>query len=232
MGKTTDAARGSVSNAVFESLKSAILGGAWPPGSKIPSENMLAKQFGVSRVSVRAAVQRLSSLGILESRQGGGTFVCTPGAEHCVDQMLPYFALSKTDRVNVFEFRRTIETGAVVLAAERAEGDIIQEMRQVSKQMEEAKSTDEMAEYDLKFHALVAKSTGNPIFVRIFDILSNTYRTLMKGNVEIVGTSGVSYHYMITYALEARDGELARMLMERHLDQTMIGTGEYKGSAD
>lgn len=100
MGKTTDAARGSVSSAVFESLKSAILGEAWPPGSKIPSENMLAKQ------------------------------------------------------------------------------------------MEEAKSTDEMAEYDLKSHTLVAKSTGNPIFVRIFDILSNTYRTLMKGNVEIVGTSG------------------------------------------
>ena len=54
MGKTTDAARGSVSSAVFESLKSAILGGAWPPGSKIPSENMLAKQFGISRVTMRA----------------------------------------------------------------------------------------------------------------------------------------------------------------------------------
>ena len=124
MGKTTDAARGSVSSAVFESLKSAILGGAWPPGSKIPSENMLAKQFGISRVTMRAG------------------------------------------------------------------GEIIQGMRQASKQMEEAKSTNEMAEYDLKSHALVAKSTGNPIFVRIFDILSITYRTPMKGNVEIVGTSG------------------------------------------
>ncbi len=230
MENTTGSSRRSVSEVVFEKLKFAILDGMWPPGSKIPSENMLAKQFGVSRVSVRTAVQRLSSLGVLESRQGGGTFVCTPGAEHCVDQMLPYFALSKTDRINVFEFRRTIETGAVALAAKRAQADIIQQMRQESKQMEDAKNTDDMAECDLRFHALIAKATGNPIFVRIFDILSNTYRTLMKGNVEVVGTSGVSYHYMITYALEARDAELARILMERHLNQTMIGTGEHTES--
>ena len=53
MGKTTDAARGSVSSAVFESLKSAILGGAWPPGSKIPSENMLAKQMEEAKSTVK-----------------------------------------------------------------------------------------------------------------------------------------------------------------------------------
>ena len=56
-------------------LRDQIVRRAWPPGSKIPSENQLTRRLGVSRVSLREALQNLASLGLLESRQGGGTYV-------------------------------------------------------------------------------------------------------------------------------------------------------------
>ena len=67
--------RTSVSEQIFAILKGKIASGEWKDGQKIPSENELAAQFGVSRMSARNAVQRLSALGLLETRPGDGTFV-------------------------------------------------------------------------------------------------------------------------------------------------------------
>ena len=67
-----DAFRANVTDIVFELMRDSILDGTWKVGEKIPSENKLTAVYGVSRVTVRAAIARLSSLGMLESRQGGG----------------------------------------------------------------------------------------------------------------------------------------------------------------
>ena len=64
-----------VSDIVFDQLKEMIVTQEWAPGDKIPSENEIAQMMSVSRVSVRSALQRLASIGIIESRQGEGTFV-------------------------------------------------------------------------------------------------------------------------------------------------------------
>lgn len=218
-----DKAAGSASEQVQQQIRETITDGTWPAGTKIPSENKLAELYGVSRVTVRAAIQRLASMGLLESRQGGGTFVCNPGVEHQLDPMLSYFALSKSDSTNVFEFRQTVEAGAVKLAAERVTGEMLERMRDCCQRMERAQDHDEMAECDLEFHRLITEATGNPIFVKVFDVLQPTYRAMFEQNVEVLGTEGVSYHYMITYALEARDGEMAHMLMQRHLERAMHG---------
>ena len=58
---------------MFDQLREQILSGGWKPGDKLPSENELAAQFGVSRVTVRNALQRLSGLGLLETRFGEGS---------------------------------------------------------------------------------------------------------------------------------------------------------------
>ena len=66
--------KSSVSQQVFDQLREQILSGSWKPGQKLPSENELAAQFGVSRVTVRNALQKLSGLGLLETRFGEGSF--------------------------------------------------------------------------------------------------------------------------------------------------------------
>ena len=67
--------RQSVASQVYEQLKHNIVSGIWTAGEKIPSENQLVKMLGVSRISVREALKQLVSLGLLEARQGEGTFV-------------------------------------------------------------------------------------------------------------------------------------------------------------
>ena len=67
--------RTGVKNQVFAQIRDRIMDRTWPPGAKIPSENALAEALGVSRVSIREAVHMLASLGLLESKHGGGTYV-------------------------------------------------------------------------------------------------------------------------------------------------------------
>ncbi len=71
------------------------LGGrSWKPGQKLPSENELAAQFGVSRVTVRNALQRLSGLGLLETRFGEGSFIRGPGSGAALNQLVPMLYLT------------------------------------------------------------------------------------------------------------------------------------------
>lgn len=72
--------RSSISQQVFDQLRSQLEQGVWKPGDKLPSENELAAQFGVSRVTIRNALQRLCGQGLLETRFGEGSFVCQPPA--------------------------------------------------------------------------------------------------------------------------------------------------------
>ena len=81
--------RKSVSSQVYEQLKAQVLHRVWLPGTKIPSENLLPHQLGVSRVSVREGLQRLVSLGLLETRHGEGTFVCEYDAGTSMNALLP-----------------------------------------------------------------------------------------------------------------------------------------------
>ena len=219
-----DAFRANVTDIVFELMRDSILDGTWKVGEKIPSENKLTAVYGVSRVTVRAAIARLSSLGMLESRQGGGTFVCNPGVEQSLNSMAPYFAMTDLDRMYVFEFRKAIETGAVTLAAERADAGIIEKMRECSRKMEEATDEDEVVDNDMEFHRLIAEASGNPLFAKVFDVMYGTYRAQIKSNVAIMGAAGVNYHHMITHALQIHDKEIARVLMLRHLNYAVEST--------
>lgn len=216
--------RASVSETIFENLKGRIIAGEWKPGERIPSENKLCQLTGASRVSVRAAIQKLSSLGLVESKQGGGTFVCEMSGEQHLNSVLPYFVLSRPDRISMFEFRRIIEVEGAALAAQRADAAQIAAMYAATRKMAEATATEEITRHDLEFHYLIMQGSRNSILVKVFEILQDTYFSLLHENVTRMGSSGASYHQMITVAIESRDAELARILMERHLNNTIQAT--------
>lgn len=216
--------RTTVSDAIFEDLKERIIAGEWKPGEQIPSENKLCQLTGASRVSVRAAIQKLSSLGLLESRRGGGTFVCELSGEQHLNSVIPYFALSTPDQISMFEFRRIIEVEGAALAAQRADAEQIAAMHEATQKMAEATTTEEITQYDLQFHYLIMQGSRNSILVKVFEILQDTYFALLHENVTRLGSTGASYHKMITVAIESRDAELARLLMEKHLNNTIRTT--------
>ena len=167
----------NVGDMVFEQLKDSIMAGEWKPGEKMPSENELVSILGVSRISVRSALQRLSGLGLIESRRGEGTFVRKFYSTDGLKAVIPVIAMTAHDRSSLFEFRRIIEVEAAALAAERADDKILHGMEDSLEGMLDPETA---AEADFAFHNMVAKATTNPFIISIYEILQDYYIALFK----------------------------------------------------
>ncbi len=114
--------RKKISAQVLDQLKEMIKEGKFPPNESMPSENELAKRFGVSRAPVREALSVLSASGIIESRQGGRSFV----KEVNMADMLGSLAIEYIPVEQVFELlemRMVMETQAAAIAALRRDED-------------------------------------------------------------------------------------------------------------
>lgn len=211
--------RQNVSELVFNQMQEMIVSGEWAPGSKISSENELAAQMGVSRVTIRSAIQKLSSLGLVESRHGEGTYVCKMDGTQCFNSLLPAIVLSKQDRESLNDFRDVIESACAMLAAQRITPDQLEELYRFTAEMEATKFDPEAAAAcDMAFHKGIAKATGNPYIIQVFEILETIFIKSLVESVHHMGVGpGVHYHNEICRALSLRDGGLAQMKMLEHL---------------
>ncbi len=216
--------RQNISAIVFEQLKEHILSGEWRPGQKLPSEASLSSQLGVSRVTVRSALSRLASLGMVQTRQGEGTFVRDRSEADALLALLPIMNALKPDIKHFLEFRSVIDPGMSALAALRASEAEIALMREaVTKFEQSALSDTELAlACDLEFHLLIAKATGNPILIKTYEIFADIYRAGLAEIVTKYGVdSGLIYHRHILEAIAGRNPEMARTEMLLHLSSTM-----------
>lgn len=157
-------ASGTLVVQVSEALRQSILSGAFPPGTKLPSEAQLTLAHKVSRTVVREAVAALRADGLVEARQGAGVFVL----EHAQG---PLLTLQHVDGAKVsstlelLELRTGVEVEAAGLAAARrspAQEEVIFERHfAVRAAQEEGRST---VEADLALHLAIADATNNPRF--------------------------------------------------------------------
>ena len=215
--------RQSVSEQVYEQLKHQLLIGEWKPGDKIPSENELAAAFGVSRVTVRQALQKLTTLGLIETKLGEGAFVkeITPGVY--MNNMFPVVYLGRDSVVEVMEFRTIIEVGAAALAAERIKDEDIKKLEQYYKKMQANKDNiEKYVEYDLSFHSQLAAATGNSLIIQMYCILQDILRMTIKNITEKNGVElGLKFHNMLIDSMKEHNVEKARKLclnmFRRHL---------------
>lgn len=214
----------SVRGQVFWQLREQILRRTWPPGSKLPSENELSRTMGVSRVSIREGIQHLVSLGILQTRHGEGTFVRELSGQVHFNALIPLLVLDDIDILNVLEYRQIIERGTAALAAERATDQDLAEMEEVYDQM--VRLRDNVAEFsraDLEFHLVLAKATGNPIIIKVNNVLRSILEVSMENIVTSLGMEdGLHYHRLIIDAIRARDAQAAESIMQEHVDRTIV----------
>lgn len=208
----------TVTDGVFQYLQEGITSGRWKPGDKLPSEAELCRELSASRVSVRNAIGRLAGLGLAQSLQGKGTFVRTPPASGLLNTTL---YLPSTDRLNVFEFRKIIESESAALAAIRATSADVQAMEESIVQMESGSSDPDVAGQDLTFHQLIAQASGNEIILQVFQAMRSIYSRMFEENVALLGRVGSEHHRRILLAIQTRDMQTARQCMLEHLDDTM-----------
>ncbi len=216
--------RQNISDIVFEQLKDHILSEKWRSGEKIPSEASLVSQLGVSRITIRNALQRLTSLGLIESKQGEGTFVRDRSGADTLASLMPILSYVKPDVKYFLEFRMAIEPDMASLASLRASDIQIKKMEENVLNFEKVAKYDlqQALKYDLAFHSIIAEATGNPIIIKTYEVFKDIYKGSLKEIIEQLGTEcGTQYHRKILNAIRERNPELARKNMRLHLASTI-----------
>lgn len=214
----------NISDIVFEQLQEQIISGTWEPGSKIPSETALSEELGVSRITVRNAFQRLISLGLIEAKQGGGTFVKDFTDADALGYIQPLLAYAKPDINYFLEFRAVMEPEMAALAAEKATDEQIAAMKKYADEYAatELSDVDRLVSADMAFHFSVAEATMNPIIIKIYEMLREIYSRNLQQVIHSLGVDiGIKYHSMIVSSIRERDAVSARRHMREHLQETL-----------
>lgn len=218
MSDITKISKDSVSELVYQQLKENVVEGKWLPGDRIPSENQLVSLFGVSRVSVRVAIQKMITLGLLEARVGEGTYVKEFTLGECITELAPMIMRPK-NQIEVLEFRKALETEVIRLAVRRASETEIQNLENTYSKMCSSCNTSNLEEYfnlDGQFHDCLFSMTKNSMFISISHfmnhILLEHYQSTVRKSWDTDGIPQApeeDEHYNILMGLKNRDADLA-----------------------
>ena len=137
----------SATEQVYEALRGRISSGEWRPGERLPSESELAASFGVNRLTVRMALQKLAALGVTATRTGSGTYVLDFDLDGCL-RAVSGFALRGLERKHLTEFRNHMEIECARLACERAAPEELDELARLAAEHRRA-WLDDSAEHEL-----------------------------------------------------------------------------------
>ncbi len=212
-----------ISDVVFNKIKTKIISGEWTPGMKIMSEPQLVKEFGISRVSVREAIEKMVALNVLTKKQGGGTFVSELNASVYLNSLIPMITLEKSDYIDILQYRLMVEVESVRLCALKCDELIIKQLEECYEEM--LKSIDYMdrfTEKDLEFHRIIARGGGNSLVIKVFEILNDLLSYHQKNLYKTLGPSGgVKEHKYILDAIKDGDEELSVIFIRRHIERTI-----------
>jgi len=218
-----------LSEAVHRELERRILGGELAGGERLPAEHALAEQFAVSRSVVREAVARLKAEGLVEARQGSGTFV---GKQRRVLNFGPVKREAPPELVQVLELRRIVEIEVAGLAAERRTQSDLNAIRASLEAMDRALALGESgAQADDAFHGTIAAAAKNPYLQRVVNFVSAQFSesrslTWAPADDPRLRKRAQNEHHRLFDAIVARDAAAARRYAAAHLDgvETRLGT--------
>lgn len=209
----------NIGDQVYAQMKDQIISGKWGAGTKIPSENQLMDIFGVSRGTVRQAIQRLVAVDLLETRRGEGSFVKQIGLENYFQGSVPAKFLSKEDLKEVFAFRYLFECGVAEMAAENATDEQIRKLkRNYEKMLQSIGNLEKYITVDFEFHCLLGECTCNSLVKQIYRTMQDTLIPAMTEATKVIGYEhGKQYHGKLLKAIEKHDAEGAREAMRHHI---------------
>ena len=207
---------------VAAKMEQYILNNADKFGQRLPSEQTLAINFGVSRPVIREALKLLKARELVESHNGGGSFIHKPDTQHLIDVINRMIQMDRIDYVHIFNIRLLLEPYACRLAAinHLKNGDKLTALEQMIDNMEKSeRNTDDRIYYDLQFHILVAQLSDNPILAAFVQSMTGLLTPLLRDALIPPDghRCGVDYHRLILEIIRKGDGDEGERVMREHI---------------
>ena len=219
-----------LSDDIVEQLEGMILEGTLKSGERLPAERALAERFGVSRPSLREAIQKLAAKGLLVSRQGGGNYVVDSLGSTFSDPLLHLLESNPEAQRDLLEFRQTLEASCAYYAALRAtEVDrerltaAFETLQDCYARADEVSRVEEGAA-DARFHLAIAEASHNAVLLHtirgLFDLLKRNVVTNIGGMYQQRTETRdmlINQHRDLYLAIIEGRAEQARDVSIRHL---------------
>ncbi|MGO1502630.1 MAG: GntR family transcriptional regulator [Marinobacter sp.] len=217
-----------LSDTIVEKLETMILEGGLKPGERLPAERALAEQFGVSRPSLREAVQKLVAKELLISRQGGGNFVSDKLGSSFSDPLLVLLESRPEVHRDLLEFRHTLEADCAYYAALRATEVDRQHLQTAFDTLQAcygaSSSRAEEGAADASFHMAIAEASHNMVLLHtmrgLFDMLKRNVVTNIGGMYELQSETRerlVNQHSALFSAIMNACPDDARHIASQHI---------------
>jgi GntR family transcriptional repressor for pyruvate dehydrogenase complex len=210
---------------VVTRIRGLIESGEARSGDRLPPERDLARQLGVSRPSVRSGLKSLAAMGVVQIRQGAGTFI-TGGPPVLDSEPLSFLAaLHGFTRAQMFEARLVLEVAVAGLAAERAAPEKVMAISDETTEMfASLDAPNAFLDHDIRFHQAVAAASGNPILGSLVEMVSKMFYELRRETIGVATDMKLAAeeHRVIYQAIRARDAERSRDAMANHLRRAAL----------
>ncbi|MCC8026866.1 MAG: FadR family transcriptional regulator [Clostridium sp.] len=234
----------SAPDLVCKEMKALITQGTWEVNKKIPSEGELAETFGVNRFTVRMALQKLNTLGVLDTRMGDGTYVCSFDFDKHM-QNISEFYMTPDLLDDVAEFRTLIEVECARLAILRATEEELQQLKyymtifekNITAYVNTARGNrnrdilfQKFNDSDIDFHTQISKMSHNELLIYAFSTAKEAIREYMAtiGHKRVINLepgekiSSVENHWKIYNGIEQKNFELCRKTLLEMIDYNIL----------
>ena len=213
-----------VSDQAYEQIRDLIFRGQLKPGDQIMPERELALALGVSRPTVREAIKKLVTMGLLEHRQGQGTFVRSTDSQREHNPLAAVIEGHDASLEELLEVRMGLESQSAILAAQRATAEDIQVLERALEAMLAENAAGRLGiEDDVSFHMALAFASKNPVQVYLMKNFYDLLHFGIKENLQALWEEPASLpiiakqHRKIFDAIKNHDPEAAYQAMKSHI---------------
>lgn len=213
--------RESFPEIIANKLEEMIINGKFVSEQKLPSEQTLADEFGVSRPVIRESMKILKERGLVIQKNGGGTFICEPDSDLVTETLNRIVHLKNIDIDDIFSLRITLETMAIELAAARADDEELNELQAINDHMRKSKEdVGERAKADVLFHRKIAQMSGNMLLEVFVEAMASLVTPVVKYTLDrhVGNEEGIEFHDRIIKVLRTHNAGEAAKQIQRHLE--------------
>ena len=203
---------------VVDAVRNSIRNGDLKEGDKLPNETEMAKELGVGRSSIRESMRILKAYGVVDVRQGEGTYITNRCAEQ-VFEILGFFPNDDMTMEYLVNLRQVIEPSNLKLNYDKVTDAQISELCELTGYIKTTEATEKRIWADAQFHKSLINASGNPLLAEVYSMLTKMQKNLMNRLMcydNVVEDAYIS-HYEIIEGLKKKNGAACAAAMEQHL---------------